>query len=55
MHYFDSENELKFYNLEALRPFYGTKTNIADLDQTPQKALSDQGLHCLLTSRSIKI
>ena len=53
--YFESENEFKFYNLEALCPFYWTKTNIADQIQTPQKAVSDQGLHCLLTSRSIKI
>ena len=31
------------------------KANIADPDQMPQKAASDQGLHCLLTECSIKI
>ena len=30
-------------------PFVGHKTNSADPDQTPQNAVSDQGLHCLRT------
>ena len=36
------------------RPFCGTCGNSADQDQTPQNAVSDQGLHCLLTVCSIK-
>ena len=35
------------YPIYAKRPIKGTLTNIADPDQTPQNAASDQGLHCL--------
>ena len=33
---------------------FGTLANSADLDQTPQNAVSDQGLHCLLELQIIK-
>ena len=32
----------------------GTSANSADLDQTPQDAASDQGLHCLLNLQLVK-
>ena len=32
----------------SLASFYGTKTNIADLDQMPQNVASDQCLQCFL-------
>ena len=35
--------------------FYGTFTNNADPDQTPQNVASDLGLQCLLTEYSIRI
>ena len=41
--------------LLAWRPFYGTYTNSADPDLTPQNVAYDQGLHCLLTECSIEI
>ena len=33
----------------SLASIYGTPENSAELDQTPQDAVSDQVLHCLLT------
>ena len=33
----------------------GTLANTADPDQTPQNAASDQGLHCLLNKRKLKV
>ena len=35
--------------------FVGHRQNSADPDQMPQNVVSDQGLHSLLTERSIKI
>ena len=35
--------------------FVGYRQSSASPDQTPQKAVSDQGLHCLLTESVIKI
>ena len=32
----------------------GTLANIANPDQTPQNAASDQGLHCLLILKEVK-
>ena len=47
---------LKRLPIYAQRHFYGTEANnSADPDLTPQKAVSDQGLYCLLTERSIKV
>ena len=35
-------------------PVLGTYANNADIDQMPQNAASDQGLHCLVTKNSMQ-
>ena len=48
--------ELKNFNPYKPSVFFGgTYTNSADPDQTPQNAVSDQGLHCLFKECSIRI
>ena len=47
-------HRLKRFLFRYKRPFYGTKANSADPDQTPHDAVSDQDLHYLLTECSIK-
>ena len=45
-----SELPIRFHSIKFNPPFCGTYANSADPDQTPQNAVSDQGLHCLLTN-----
>ena len=49
--------DISFSAKSNMNPYKRSRAwaNSADLEQTPQNAVSDQVLHCLLTECSIKI
>ena len=53
--HFSKSCETFAFKYISLLSFFGTLTNRADPEQTPQNTASDKGRHCLRTYCSIKI